>query len=217
MPYFACFRMHKGHQFRLDTRICLRDEKPGEDDRCVAAIIAKNPGSANGKILNRLAPISLDGDKLLPYVRNRFRNAYEQAGVEIPCGAYVRIWNLFYVCNKSLDDAMKGHAGIHRPLTCDTESELPPIVWFAWGPPKTWHRQLSPRFLGLQIEHAFYYDMDAKTIIAEVPGPTDRVKHTQGLPGKPVELHLTSILSRIPTRCARRRFQPGKNVPARVR
>ena len=207
--------MYKGHQFRLDTRIYLRDEKPGEDDRCVAAIIGKNPGSANGKKFNRLAPISLDGDKLLPYVRNRFRNAYEQAGVEIPFGAFVRIWNLFYLCNKSLDDAVKAHAEIRRPLTCDTESELPPIVWFAWGPPKTWHLQLSRRFLGLQIEHAFYYDMDAKTIVAEVPGPTIRVRHTQGLPGEPVELHLASILRRIPTRGASRRFPRGKTfLPA---
>jgi hypothetical protein len=39
MPYYAHFVMRQGHQFRLDSRIYLRDEGPGEDDACVAAII----------------------------------------------------------------------------------------------------------------------------------------------------------------------------------
>ena len=47
--------MHEGHQFRLDTRIYLRDEKPREGEHCVAVIIGKTPGSANGKEFGRLA------------------------------------------------------------------------------------------------------------------------------------------------------------------
>lgn len=39
MAYFAKFQMHEGHPFRLDTRIYLRDDEPGGDDLCVAAII----------------------------------------------------------------------------------------------------------------------------------------------------------------------------------
>lgn len=194
MPYFACFVKHEGHQFRLDTRIYLRDEEPGEDDVCVAAIIGKNPGSANGKTFGRLAPISLDGDKLLPYVRYRFQNAYGRACVEIPSGAFVRVWNLFYLCNKTLVAAVKAHLGIRRPPACDTESELPPIVWFAWGPPETWHRRLPARFRELQIEHPFYYDMDSEQIVAAIPSTASRVKHTQGLPGDPIEIHLASLL-----------------------
>lgn len=194
MPFFANFRMHEGHQFRLDTRIYLRDEKPGEEDLCIAAVIGKNPGSANGKRFDCLAPISLDGDNLLPYVRKRFQRAYQRAGVEIPSGAYIRVWNLFYLCNKTLAAAAKAQASVRRPLSCDTESDCPPIVWFAWGPPATWFSRLPTRFLGQQIEHPFYYDMDSKQIVAAIPGPTSRVKHTQGLPGEPVEVHLASIL-----------------------
>jgi hypothetical protein len=194
VPYFAHFRMHAGHPFRLDTRVYLRDEEPGVEDVCVAAIIGRNPGSATGTTFDRLAAISLGKDKLLPTVRNRFQQAYERAGVAIPHGAYVRVWNLFYLCNKTLSAAVKAHAGIRQPLACVTEAEWPPIVWFAWGPPATWHKQLPDRFLGREIEHPFYYDMDAERIVAAVPGPTTRVKHTQGLPGNPVEMHLASIL-----------------------
>lgn len=95
MPDFACFRTHEGHQFRLDTRVYLRDAGPGVADHCVAAVVGKNSGSANGKKFDCLAPISLDGDKLLPFVRYRFQNAYGRAGMDIPAGAYVRVWNLF--------------------------------------------------------------------------------------------------------------------------
>jgi hypothetical protein len=37
----------------------FRDEPPGDADRCVAAIIGKNPGSANPTILNCLSLLSL--------------------------------------------------------------------------------------------------------------------------------------------------------------
>jgi hypothetical protein len=196
VPYFACFRTHEGHQFRLDTRVYLRDEGPGTNDVCVAAIIGKNPGSATSKTLGRLAPISLDGDNLLPYVRKRFLKAYDRAGREIPGRAYVRVWNLFYLCNKTLGAAVKAHAGLCQPLGCESEAALPPIVWFAWGPPKPWFRRMPARFLGREIENPFYYDMDAERVVAAPPGPTTRVKHTQGLPGEPVEIHLATVLGR---------------------
>jgi hypothetical protein len=127
-------------------------------------------------------------------VRYRFQNAYEQAEVDLPSGAFVRVWNLFYLCNKTLAAAVKAHAGVPAPLTCDTESQLPPIVWFAWGPPETWQRQLPARFRGLSIEHPFYVDMDTRKVVRAIPGPTSRVKHTQGLLAKTVERHLASIL-----------------------
>ena len=194
MPYFAHFRMHEGNQFRLDTRIYLQDEKPGEEDICVAAIIGKNPGFANGKKFDCLAPISLDNDKLLPFVRNRFQNAYKLAGVKIPSGAFVRVWNLFYLCNKTLTAAVNAQRGIRQRLDCDSESDWPPIIWFAWGPPKPWFRAMPTRFLGREIEHPFYLHMDSRKIIAKVPRPDSRVKHTQGMPKQPVERHLASIL-----------------------
>lgn len=194
MPYFACFRKYAGCQFRLDTRIYLRDVDPGADDVCVAAIIGKNPGSANGRRFDRLAAISLDGDKLLPFVRRRFQNAYDRAGMDIPNGAYVRVWNLFYLCDKNLKAALTAYAGVKKPLQCATESTWPPIVWFAWCPPRDDFAAMQMRFRRRRIQHPFYFDMDLGDVVAGVPGSECRVKHTQGLPGAPVEEHLASIL-----------------------
>ncbi len=194
MPYFACFRKHNGCQFRLDTRIYIRDDQPSGEDVCVGAIVGKNPGSANGKQFDRLAPISLDGDKLLPFVRRRFQNAYKRAGIKIPSGAYVRVWNLFYLCDKNLKAALDAYGKVKRPLGCASESAWPPIVWFAWGPPREEFAAMQTRFRRRGIEHPFYFDMDLGEVVAGVPGPERRVKHTQGLRGAPVEEHLASIL-----------------------
>ena len=96
---------------------------------------------------DRLAPIALAGDKLLLYVLNRFQTAYYRAGVDIPCGAFIRVWNLFYLCNKSLRAAVKAHVVVRRAVICQSESEVPLIFWFAWGPPAKWHNGLRTRFI----------------------------------------------------------------------
>ena len=55
----------------------------------------KNPGSARGAISNELVQIDLQGDKLLPTVRNIFENAYKKCGKEIPENSYIQVLNLF--------------------------------------------------------------------------------------------------------------------------
>src|SRR5216683_4960152 len=172
MPYFANFLMHEGHQFRLDTRVYLRDDEPGDGDMCVAAIIGKNPGSANPTTYGCLSRLSLDGDKLLPYVRNRFCNGYERAGVEIPPGAYVWVWNLVYICNPDLRTAVRTFQSVQTPLCCGTEDACPMVVWFAWGPPSPHFRRFKARFLQRTIESPFYYDMDSNQIVAFAPTQT---------------------------------------------
>lgn len=195
MPFFANFRIHEGHQFRLDTRIYLRaSDEPSKNDRCIAAIVAKNPGSANPTELNRLTRLLLDGDKLLPYVRNRFRAAYKRSGIEMPQGGYVRVWNVIYLCDATLKNAIKSFRTVSEPLICSTEENAPRIVWFAWGPPNPELQQFTSRFDTRAFDKAFYYDMDTETIVPNVPTITSRVKHTQGLPSEAVETHLASII-----------------------
>jgi hypothetical protein len=195
MSYYACFRLHEGRQFRLDTRIYLGDGAPGGKDICVAAIIGKNPGSASPTEYGRLSPINLKGDKLLPFVRNRFQNAYRMAGTKPSVGAFGRVWNLVYLCNKDLHAAVKEYQRVRVPLHCASEDSLPPAVWFAWGPPSPRLRGHSSRFMGREMDHPFYYDMDSERIIDEVPGQNSRVKHTQGMPAEPVEDHLASLIN----------------------
>jgi len=195
MCYFARFTIHEGHQFRLDTRIYLcESDEPSADDRCVAAIVGKNPGSANPTELDRLTRLSLDGDKLLPSVRNRFLAAYERAGVRMPRGGFIRVWNLVYLCNHRLKDAIAAFRAVRKPLFCNTEEAIPRIVWFAWGPPNPDLQPFTKRFLNRTFEHPFYYDMDAGAIVPGVPVVTSRVKHTQGLPAKAVEKHLAGLI-----------------------
>ena len=97
-----------GHLFRFDTHIYLSREPRSETDGvCVAAVIGKYPGSAQPKTLGSWEPLSLCRDKLLPCVRNRFLEAYQAAAKSIPDGAYIRVWNLFYLCEPNLQAALK--------------------------------------------------------------------------------------------------------------
>lgn len=98
---------------------------------------------------------------------------------------------------------MKAYSQIKRPLVCEGESEWPQIIWYAWGPPKTHFTLMQTRFLGREVEHPFYYDMDLGEVVAAVPGATSRVKHTQGLPGDPIEIHLASIIRRVASSASR--------------
>lgn len=197
MPFFARFRIHEGHQFRLDTRIYLRDgDKPGDSDTCVAAIIGKNPGSANPRRYDQLAELSLDGDKLLPCVRNRFVAAYAMAGLAIPQGAFIRVWNLVYLCNPRLSAAIAALGTIRRPLVCATEDTSPRIVWYAWGPPNAKLIHFTSRFIARRAVRPFYFEIDSKAVVAAKPQPHSKVRHTQGMSARPIEKHLAQQIGK---------------------
>lgn len=195
MCFYAEFRRHEGQLFRLDTRIYLTDRhSPQHSDQCLAAVVAKNPGSAKPNQLNSLTRLSLDGDKLLPTVRNRFLNAYALNHAQIPDGGFVRVWNLLYLCDPNLSEAIRAFGAIQEPLWCPTENDIPEIVWFAWGPPIPKFEPYKSRFLAEEYKHVFYSDMDTKQVVAELPTLESRVKHTQGLLALPVEEHLATLL-----------------------
>lgn len=195
MPYFARFKICKGYQFRFDTRIYLREQDaPGARDVCVAAVIGKNPGSAMPTRMNQLSEISLNGGKLLPTVRNRFLNAYERAGLDVPDGAFIRVWNLFYLCNPNLSEAITQNTAIGGPLDRKSEKDEPEIVWFAWGPPKAKLRPYYMRFLTRPFKRPFYFDITKKRVVRGMPDAACRVKHTQGMPGAAIEQHLAAAL-----------------------
>jgi hypothetical protein len=196
MTYFANFQMHNDHQFRFDTRIYLRDaDGPSNQDYCAAAIIGKNPGSAKPICFDRLAKLSLDGDKLLPFVRNRFVAAYAMSGKPIPPGTFIRVWNLLYICNPKLTAAIQSIQTLRLPPICESEHKVPPIVWFAWGPPHTKLAGFCKRFTERTMKMPFYYDSEAKRIVSEKPSLVSKAKHTQGLSSGPIELHLARMLS----------------------
>ena len=195
MPYFAKFVSSSGHTFRLDTRIYLSDPvPPSANGVCVAAIIGKNPGSAMSATLGAFGPLTLQGDKMLPTVRNVFLNAYSMARKPVPAGAFVRVWNLFYLCSPSLTWAIRSYAACAKPPSCKTESSVPPIVWFAWGGNRPVLNQFKTRFLTMTIRHPFFFDKVAGCIRPTSPTATGFAKHPQGLPSKFVIHHLASVL-----------------------
>lgn len=133
LSYFARFEEISGQIFRFDTRIYLTDFNIDAESICVGAIVGKNPGSAKPRVLNQLQSIELDGDKMLPTVRNRFLSAYQAAKKKLPENAFVRVWNLFYLCNPDLNSAVTKIEQFPDLPVCKTELENPPIVWFGWG------------------------------------------------------------------------------------
>jgi hypothetical protein len=183
-------------EFRLDTRIYLEGDSHREEDGvCVAAIVGKNPGSACSTKVDCWERLTLAGDKMLPSVRNRFIEGYRLSGKQIPKDAFIRVWNLFYLCNKELDLAIASHNKIaSKALTCPSEKIVPKIVWFAWGNSDARLNPFKARFQNFSITNAFYFDKHSKVIVTRIPSQVDFAKHPQGLPEKPIVAHLASIL-----------------------
>jgi hypothetical protein len=195
MAYFADFRERETRLFRFDTRVYLQDgASPGPKDRCIAAIIAKNPGSAFPTRLGALAPLNIGKDKMLPTVRNRFCSAYNFANKTIPPGAFVRVWNLFYLCNAGLAEAIAALSEVQEALNCSSESVAPRIIWFAWGGPHFTLDLLKARFTKGAYVRPFFYDKNRERIVERVPQGKDFPKHPQGLPEHPVVDFLKSVI-----------------------
>ncbi len=194
MSFVARFEEINGDLFRFDTRIYLGEYDLTHESFCVASIVGKNPGSASPKITGELSDLELDGDKLLPYVRNRFLVALNVKGKYPEPNSYVRVWNLFYLCNKNLHEAKLANEKHGALAFCDSESNQVPINWFAWGPSDSYLDPYKIRFLSKEYSSSFFYDNRKKCVIPGAPVITDSVKHTQGMPAQPVENHLALVL-----------------------
>ncbi len=211
---YARFKDFDGQQFRFDTRVYLDDcghhlEEQGE---CVAAIIAKNPGSAkpaNGVEPGMWGPIRLDGDNMLPPLRNRFIEAYRQSCTPIPEHAFVQVWNLFYLCGPKLNKACSAVRTFPIPPLCPSEAlSQPKLVWFAWGGGNgRLANRLNPfkdRFLSRGHTNSFYYghensfryDRKSALVVSGIPTAMDFAKHPQGLPTLPIVEHLSLVIGK---------------------
>tara|TARA_R110000850_G_C9843886_1_gene454562 strand:- start:48 stop:632 length:585 start_codon:yes stop_codon:yes gene_type:complete len=194
MSYVARFEEIEGNLFRFDTRVYLGDFDIGIEGECIASIIGKNPGSASPSITSRLAPLDLRGDKLLPFVRNRFLSAFRMMDKKPNKNSYIRIWNLFYLCNKDLNEAKFIYEKYNSVGFCPTESKESPLNWFAWGPSDSYLDPYKARFLSKKLTNPFFYDNRKKTVSTSVPSILNSVKHTQGMPALPIEKHLRKVL-----------------------
>ena len=139
-------------------------------------------------------------------MRNRFLAAYERSGSQVPHGAYIRVWNLLYICNPNLRAAIAAFNTVRKPLICDSERTVPRNVWFACGPPNPQLRPFTSRFIERDVECPFYYDIDTMRLVTSKPTQTSKVKHTQGL-AEPIEKHVSRLVGQQDA-------HPHRNKPA---
>ncbi len=204
MSYYAQFHQESGSTFRLDTRIYLDEHSHSRTDgTCVAAVVGKNPGSAEPLAKGGWGKLNLNGDKTLPSIRNRFLAAYRLRNEEPPKDAFVQVWNLFYLCNKDFDEARHAIQNFDQPCVCGSEPQVtkaeikvPKIVWFIWGGhDKHDHiNNLKNRFSKLEFKKPFFYDNLEKKISEYIPTLLSFARHTRGLLAQPIIQHLKNIL-----------------------
>lgn len=195
--FWARFKNFSGDTFRLDTRIYLHEtSNPSDVDECVGAVVGKNPGSAKpSTITDDLQPISLYGDKLLPTVRNVVLKAYEQANREVPKNSYIQVFNLFYLCDPNLSDALNAFKSSSGPAFCESEEKNIPWTWYVWGGDFEELNIFKARFSSLKINNHFFYDNVAGKIALRPPQSTDFAKHTQGLRHAYVVPHISELVA----------------------
>jgi hypothetical protein len=193
MAYYARFENIENNLFRFDTRIYLGKHDPALSGECVGAIVGKNPGSAQPIKLGLFAPLELDGDKMLPSVRNRFIDAYDEAKIKIPDHAFVQVWNLFYLCNPNLGEAYGAINQLPNKPKCPSEDRNPKTVWFAWGGNDEDLNPFKRRFIKRDLT-GFYYNHRSKAVVDHPPLESDFAKHPQGMPSRPIINHLAVTL-----------------------
>ena len=198
MEYVARFEVIKGHRFRFDTRIYLESFDPKANGMCVGAIIGKNPGSAVSRELNQLLPLELNGDKMLPTVGNRFLEGYRRVKKPIPPNAFVQVWNLFYVCDPDLGEALGKALKVASELSslpvCSSEKDAVAVVWYGWGDNDPTLNPYKSRFLGKKYKNQFFYNPHSRAIVQWAPAVSEFAKHTQGMPSEPVTQYLATVL-----------------------
>ena len=155
---------------------------PKADDVCIGAIVGKNPGSAKpSSFCQDLQAIRLDGDKLLPTVRNIVAKAHEQAQLSLPERGYIQVLNLFYLCNPDLGAAIASIEENPDARICESETRQFPWVWYVWGGKSRKLSNLKGRFSGLKTGNHFYFDSQLKQIVKKPASCYAFAKHTQGL------------------------------------
>ena len=181
--FWAKFEDIDEDTFRFDTRIYLHNvEAPKEGDICIGAIVGKNPGSAKSSVNNsELQPINLDGDKLLPTVRNIVTKAYEQAQTPLPERGFVQVLNLFYLCNPDLEAAITSFEQSNGSKNCSSENGHFPWVWYVWGGKSDKLSPFKKRFAAINTANHFYFDKERSCIVNKLASANVFAKHTQGL------------------------------------
>ena len=193
--YWAKFENIENNVYRFDTRVYLKEiNNPSNNDICLGAIVGKNPGSARGVINNKLVQIDMQGDKLLPTVRNIFKKAYVKSGKEIPDNSYIQVLNLFYLCDADLNNAIKKYENTTSKID-ECENYIFPFIWYVWGDENSKLSIMKDRFNKINSNKHFYFDPETTSIKENIPSSIDFAKHTQGLKQEKVIDYISELLT----------------------
>ena len=178
--YWATFIKNGDNYYRLDTRIYLDSvDSIEDDDICIGAVVGKNPGSALPKdlILDEPNEINLDGDKLLPTLRNILRSADPSLGGK----KYIQVLNLFYLCNPNLSEAITDYSKEGTGIVDSKEQSNFNWLWFLWGGNNNRLNEMKNRFKFVKADKYFYLNNKDKKMYSEFPNNNICAKHTQGM------------------------------------
>ena len=195
--FWASFQRVGQDIFRYDTRIYLHKvARTSPSDVCIGAVVGKNPGSAKASNLSNpgIQPIFLDGDKMLPTVRNIVLKAYAEANIAGSAGEYIQVLNLFYLCEPNLTQAIKSISKHSGTAFCQPEANSFPWVWYVWGDENKSLSNFKTRFSSLNAPDHFYFDKDTEAVIGKVPSHNSFAKHTQGLKQESVITHISGLI-----------------------
>ena len=79
-------------------------------------------------------------------------------------------WNLFYLCDATLDGACEKVKNCTNVRFCESEqSEVPPVLWTVWVGSEARLEKLKDRFSVREGQHAFFFCNHTKTIVERVP------------------------------------------------
>lgn len=103
----------------------------------------------------------------------------------IKSGEYIQVLNLFYLCDKNLDDAIKEYDSISSDdLICTTEKKLFPFIWYVWGGNNLKLNKYKERFSDISTNKHFFFSKNNNDykMIDTIPKHNELAKHTQGFP-----------------------------------
>ena len=67
-------------------------------------------------------------------------------------------------------------------------------MWYGWGGYNEQLNLFKERFIARAWHHQFYYDHEVSQIVTRPPTIQSFAKHTQGMPSKPVNEYLATVL-----------------------
>ena len=128
----ANFKEMEGKLFRFDTKLWFDRPPRGGEGVCVGAVMGLNPGSSQPAKEKGFVTV----DPTMGNILAAFERAAENLGRSLPVGAFVRMWNLLYVCDSEEGSAislwMENPHWTSASYLDKTEKEKAPFLWLAW-------------------------------------------------------------------------------------